>query len=628
MKNIHIKSRAIYLTMVLTGFLLISCEDYLDQLPQDFLNEEAFYDTPEHFENAANFFYTRLGFDYGDESSDLSGNISGNPLYGQGINTAVSSDAIWTNNYDHLRDPNDLIEKAMEYTGDPSEIIQSVATAHFFRAWHHYKLLIRFGGVPIITSVLNVDSEEIYAPRNSRYEVVAQILEDLDVAIANLPSQNDLTDADQGRVSQEAAKSFKARVLLFEATWEKYVGTSTDGDGVNTGAGSAKPSGYPDITTMLTEAKQEALDVMNSGAFELWDHRSDIGDNHLFYLFNLDDGSNPIGLTKADNKEFIFQTIYDFTLRQVGRNISFAKPVGPTRKMMDMYLCSDGLPVQHSAVFEGYDLMSSEFRNRDLRLVSFVKEPLVEYWGSGSNSDGGGAQYGVDFADSGIDFDYRYVPNLVSPGGGRNVGYQGRKFVHEHIGRDTNELSYNYPQIRLAEVMLIYAEAAVELGGGAISDADLDISINRIRERAGVAPLTNALIAPYGDLTMIGEIRRERAIELEGENQRFDDLKRWGIAAEELNRNVCLNYVVGTEYETAENPLNPGNLIYVAENFPYGVTSGVENPSTYSGIAPTQAGAVIFDAAGNRNFSLKNYLDAIPTDEINLNANLLQNPGW
>ena len=76
---------------------------------------------------------------------------------------------------------------------------------------------------------------------------------------------------------------------------------------------------------------------MNSGALQLWDHRNDIGERHLFYLYNLEDaGSNPAGLTKADNKEFIFQTVYDFTLRKINQNLTHSKPVSPTRKMMDM----------------------------------------------------------------------------------------------------------------------------------------------------------------------------------------------------------------------------------------------------------------------------------------------------
>lgn len=627
MKNIKFNLKTILLTSLLSGLFLTGCEDYLDQDPLDSVTEAVYYQTPEQFENAANYFYTRLGYDNGDESSDLSGNISDTDPEGHGVIVPPDTDGIWGTQYANLRKVNQLLEKAGEYTGEQSDIAASVGAAYFFRAWHHYTLLKRFGGVPIVTDVLDVDSPEVYGARNSRYEVAFQIFSDLDMAISNLPSASSLGDSDAGKISAEGAKSLKARVLLYEATWDKYVGEAADGDGVSVGAGSAKPAGYPSVSEMLTDAKQNALEVMNSGDYSLWDHRADIGENHLFYLFNLEDGSNPAGLTKADNKEFIFQTIYDFTLRNLNKNHSHAKPVGPSRKMMDTYLCTDGLPVQYSSVFQGYDAMTDEFQNRDFRLVSFVKEPLKEYWGYG-DTDGGGAQYGVDFADAGTGFDYRYVPQLQSPSGGRNVGYMGRKFVSEHIGRIGNSASPNYPQIRLAEVMLIYAEAAVELGNGTISDGDLAISINKLRERAGVADLTNALIAPFADLTMLGEIRRERAIELDGENFRFDDLKRWNIAAEELNRNVCVTYIEGREYETAENPKNLGTNIWIPGSFPLGLTSGEESPSSYAGIAKTTAGALILDPASNRNWSIYNYVSGIPLNEIFLNPALVQNPGW
>ncbi|WP_163400097.1 RagB/SusD family nutrient uptake outer membrane protein [Flavobacterium fluviatile] len=636
MKNTIKYIKKIGLAILLPLLILTGCEDFLDQQPQDVVSEATYYDTPADFVKASNYFYTRLGFDYeghesneGDDSSDLSGNLSSLDVYGRGTSVTPTTDDIWKNNYIYLRAVNQLIEKGQIYTGDKKQIVVPVATAHFFRAWHHYLLLKRFGGVPIITRSLDVNSPELYGKRNSRYEVVTQIINDLNIAIEGLPAAASMGTATQGLLSKEAAKSLKARILLYEATWEKYVGEDTDGDGVTVGAGSNKPANYPSITTMLTNAKQASLEVMNSGAFELWDQRATMGERHLFYLFNLEDaGSNPARLTKANNKEFIFQTVFDFTLRKINQNLTHARPICPSRKLMDMYLCTDGLPVQYSSVFKGYAKMTDEFQNRDYRLRSFVSEPLKEYWGWGSSTNGGGAQYGVPFANSGINFDYRYVPVLTSPGGGRDVGYEGRKFTTEHKLRETRQESYNYPHIRLAEVMLIYAEATCELGNGSISDADLNISINKIRIRSGVAPLTQTLIAPYNDLNMLGEIRRERAIELDGENFRFDDLKRWGIAEAELNQNVCLNYIAGTEYETANNPKFPSQKIYTPGAFPYGLTTTVQSTSTYSGIAKTKPGALIFDIAGNRSFSKKNYVDPIPTNEIKINPNLVQNPGW
>ena len=107
-------------------------------------------------------------------------------------------------------------------------------------------------------------------------------------------------------------------------------------------------------------------------------------------------------------------------------------------------------------------------------------------------------------------------------------GYGSRKFMPEGSGRADNTDAADYPVLRLAEVHCIYAEATCELGNGAISDADLDFSINKNRKRALVAPLTNALIANVYDanwfnfetgrhevhkMTMMDEVRRERMVE-------------------------------------------------------------------------------------------------------------------
>ena len=63
--------------------------------------------------------------------------------------------------------------------------------------------------------------------RASRYEVVKAILDDLDTAIFNLKNTTVSSTSNDGYVTIEAAKAFKARVRLYEGTWEKYNGIGT-----------------------------------------------------------------------------------------------------------------------------------------------------------------------------------------------------------------------------------------------------------------------------------------------------------------------------------------------------------------------------------------------------------------
>jgi hypothetical protein len=117
---------------------------------------------------------------------------------------------------------------------------------------------------------------------------------------------------------------------------------------------------------------------------------------------------------------------------------------------------------------------------------------------------------------------------------------------------------------------------------------------------------------------MLEEIRRERTIELYGENFRFDDLKRWGIAEHELNQNVC-GMVVGDATYTTDFKDASGNPTskYLATRYPFSETT-----------VPTGDGdlkVVLLEMAENRNFKRMHYLFPIPLKQIQLNPNLVQN---
>lgn len=577
----------------------VSCrKEYLDLLPEDQLTEANYFTTPAQFKAAANAFYNKMIswqsidkssiYDFMDFGSDLSSNITvGSTVnYGRGTVNAPSTDIYWDNAYNYIRNVNLLLAKAAAYNGDKSTIKQYVAEAKFFRAWHYFFLLKRFGGVIILTSVPDLNSPEITAPRNSRYEVVNQIYTDLTDAIQDLPAEQVIPAADKGHISKWAAEAFKARVLLYEATWRKYTGASTDF------AGSAGPAA-DQVAAFLTEAASLAKDVMDNGGYKLWDNNATLNKRSSYYLFNIDGaGSNPIGLDKTSNNEFIIKNVYDYNLHQGGINLTHTVQafMTPSRKMMDLYLCTDGLPVSKSPLFQGYSDITKEYQNRDYRMLSYV-------------------------------LGYGAIPSAGSITLNGVIGYGNQKFAAYNYPtyRNDNQESQDYPQLRLAEVYLIYAEALMEKNNS-VSDADLNASINLVRARAGVAPLTNALVTANG-LNMLTEIRRERTLELYGENARFDDLKRWGIAEQELNQNICGMVVGDASYPTEFRDAS-------------GNATGKYQPSKYvNGEATVATGkgnlkCIVIDAAVNRNFKRLHYLFPIPLKQIQLNKNLVQNNGY
>lgn len=586
-------------TLVLSSVLLFtSCQsDFLELDPLDTQTEASYFKTPADFKAASNNFYNKMVswraidnsniYNFMDFGTDLTSLAQEE---GRGNTVAPISDIYWRNPYKYIRDNNILLRASEQYSGDKAAIAQYVAAAKFFRAWHHFFLLKRYGGVPIVTTVVDINDEVLYGKRNSRYEVMNQILKDLSEAIPDLPIEQNISGADKGHLSKWAAEAFKARVLLYEATWEKYVGTTTDGDGVTAGAGSAGAAS--NTTAYLQEVIALTKDVMSNGGYQLWNYNSQLNNNSMYYLFNLEDaGSNPAGLDKSTNKEFILYNKYDFGLLQAGTNLSHTvgSRLAPSRKFMDMFLCSDGLPIDKSPLFQGYVKVGDEYRNRDYRLTSYF----------------------VDLATDAIPVSGAI--KLFGPGGDSGSGYANRKFRAYKYGtyRAANTESADYPQIRLAEVYLMYAEALYELNG-AITDAELNESINLIRVRAGLPDLTNAFVVA-NNMNMLDEIRRERAIELFGENTRYDDLKRWGIAEQTLNDPILGSVIQGTDYDGNAN-------LYKPASYPYGELSVATGKGNLR--------ALLLDPAANRNFQRKHYLFPIATTQQQLNTKLLQNPGY
>lgn len=577
-----------------TLITFLSCEsDYLDLNPLDSVLESSYFKTPADFTTASNGFYDKMValrptngssvFDFMDFGSDLTAFPQD---VGRGANLTQASNIYWTNSYKYLRDVNILLKKSEEYSGQAKDIAVPVATAHFFRAWHHFFLLQNFGGIPIADKVYDLNSPELYGKRNSRYEVVEFILAELDKAITGLPIEQTITSTDRGKISKWGAEAFKAKVLLYEATWEKYVGNKTDFDG----SGASKA----DLNAYLTEAIALSRDVITNGGYSLWNYNTALNNLSSWYLFNLEDsGSNPAGLTKATNKEFIIQSIYDVTLLPGNTNVSHTvnSRMSPSRAFLDMFLCKDGLPADKSPLFRGYTTTVDEFTNRDFRMLAYFGETVPAATAT--------------------------VKTVALTGyvtSGPSNGLTNRKFKSYNYGtyRAVNMESFNYPHLRLAEVYLILAEALIERDG-VISDNDLNATINKTRARAGVEPLTNAIVTANG-LNMKNEIRRERTIELFGENSRFNDLKRWGIAEVELNKPILGPVITGTQYETNTTLFNPTQYSLYGQ-----ITAAT---------ALGQKSVLVLDPAINRNYQLKNYLFPIPLNEIKLNPNLVQNPGW
>lgn len=557
------------------GCLTYSC---LDLDPKDQIADGNYWQEASDFKLFANQFYgwtrdfSNSVYDapHSDKRSDLILDKAGTNVYSNGTNSIPTGDNNYTDNYSRIRRTNILLQKAESY-GNQSDIVQYVGEAKFFRAYCYFELLQLYGDVIITKQPLDVTDPEMKVARNDRSEVVDFMIQDLKEAAGQLP----LTSAvENGRVGSEGAWAFLSRVALYEGTWQKFRGNEARGK------------------ELLDVAAKAAKEVINSKKFSLYTPAV-LGDSAQKYMFILEDvKSNPAGLLKSSNTEYIFSRRHDEILNPIGKNITkecLANAQQIAQKFAGMYLCQDGLPIEKSSLylFKTDGKIAHEYLNRDNRMIYTLCVPGSYYW-SNENSRVNWTSDAADKASASI--------KGYSPAGGS--GYANQKWAAER-NVQTNSEGYDYPIIRFAEVLLNYAEAVYERDH-AISDDDLNISLNLVRNRINknMPKLSNSLVTANG-LNMREEIRRERTVELFNEGFRIDDLKRWKAAETEMPKDFLGIKWTGTEYATKWP-----NVSY----------------------AKNSSGYIILETG--RKWESKHYLYPLPTDQLQLNPNLKQNPGW
>ena len=566
--------------------ILPSC---LDLDPQDQMSDANLWQTPNDYKLYANQFYewtrdfSSAVYDgpHSDTRSDLMTSSSYNE-YSKGINNIPVSDGNYTGAYTKIRYANILLQKAESYP-NPTDIARYVAEAKFFRAYEYFDLLQLFGDVIVVTEPIDITDPKMNAPRDDRSKVIDLIIEDLKQAIPDLPKENAIATADKGRVSQGAAQAFLSRVALYEGTWQKF-----------------RTGDVTRINDLLDIAAESAWEVIDSKQYEIF-KPAELGTDAYKYLFILEDvQSNPANIKKDKNKEYIFSRRHDEVIAPIGKNITkacFANVQWITRKLAEMYLGADGLPIHNpnSTVGVNYSSPRQEYAKRDNRMTNTLMAPGRKYWNNNASH--------TTWTDADkAAFDNKdFYPTSGS-------GYNNQKWATERNVKDEYE-GYDFPIIRYAEVLLNYAEAVFERNAdaeGNIMDASkVDaalVYLNEVRQRVNPnMPGLTTSFATTHNLKMREEIRRERTVELFNEGFRIDDLKRWKTAETEMPENM-----LGVKWNTSGD---------------WATWAGKWSPS-YS----LEDGCLLIET--NRVWSNKNYLYPLPSDQRQLNPNIGQNPGW
>ncbi len=463
--------------------------------------------------------------------------------------TTAATDGDWK--FDMIRKANIMLQRIDGVDMDTTAKKHWKGIAHFFRAFQYFKLVQEFGGVPWYSQSFDVsDSSEVYKPRDSHQLVMDSVMADISFAAANMRTV-DLPNT----VNRDVALALKARVGLFEGTYRKY----------------HTELNLPGADQYLQQAKDAASQLIKSGTYSLAaDYRTSYSSLDLT-------GDKEMILFKQYVAGYLAHSVIGYTNSTSLMN-------GPTKSAVESYVCTDGLPITLSPLYKGDATIQSLRMNRDKRLLETV--------------------------DTFLTYNGALIAGLTS-----NTGYRPSKFLQPLDAQQAPNNTTDAPLFWLAEVYLNYAEASAELdqlGKYTMTQADLDLSINKLRARAGVAAMT--LTGPQAvgfvdpakdaDVTpLIWEIRRERRVELMMDGFRYQDLMRWkkGIYMDsQKNPDSFLG---------AKVPANPTVL---------------RNPQGY--IMPYTAGSI-------RTFvDPKNYLYAIPTSQILLYPpsiqQTMQNPGW
>lgn len=537
---------------ILSALILAGCARKLDLIPETQVADGNFWKSTNDLVLACNELYISLPVISNNVNAiwtDDGYGVSPNSI-SDGSRTVPVTDNAFSLPYALIRKCNNILEKSVNVTGDAAVIRRYKAEAYFFRAFAYSELVKRYGDVPLILRTFDVNDTLTVAHRSPRERVLDSLYRDLDSAVAGLPAAAALAAAEYGRITRNAALAMKSRVGLFEGTRNKY-------------------HSLGDAQKHLTIALNATETLMTTGGHNLYTYAAQ-PDSSYFYLFQYagNGRTNPenilVRLYGQNATNSISEHNYTRQYLDVG-------VVTPTRAMMDAYLYKDGLPLGKSAYETEQTTTLSEFTDRDPRIGMTVFNKLVK-----------------GFALT------PYQPTFAST----STGYKVRKFAT--VEDWTSQQSFNHHIIiRYGEILLNYAELKYELNGGTISDADLNLSINKLRTRAGMPALTNAFVTSNG-LSMLEELRRERRVELAYEGEfRYWDLIRWKTAEIEMPKAIK-----GSKKFPAEQV----NII----------------------TAPTDAdGFVIVQDASKRAFDpAKHYWWPFPSNDLGLNPNMDQNPNW
>lgn len=481
------KKKILYIALALMS--LCSCNDsFLDRLPETSLVTENFFRSPSDLALFVNKLYLSESPKYWDPGTDNVVASEKDEILDL-IRGNITPETVGGWFWPQIRELNYFLDNAGKAQGSQELINHYIGIVRMLRGLEYYERIVkRYSDGPWYEHVLkDTDTELLMKTQDPRTFVVDKIMEDLEFGVQNiLPDIKDRTV-----YNKWYAYGLLARIALHEGTFRKY---------------------HNELE--IQSSADQFLEKAVSACEKIMANTTDFGiytDGGVDAYGNMFISNN---LSKCKEILLFKDFSYDLNLKHnVAKNV-FSYNTDLSRSLMESYLVrKDGKAVPFSSVdnYESKTLMET-FEDRDPRYRQTFMYPGYIRPGDAKP----------------------FIPNL-------NLGgYTQIKFVPQDPQQNEWGCSYNdLPLMRLGEVLLIYAEAKAELG--TLTQADLDKSINQLRDRVGMPHmvLSELTIDPtleqqYPNVNSnlknaILEIRRERRVELACEGFRKDDILRWKV---------------------------------------------------------------------------------------------------
>ncbi len=465
------KKTTIILTALALGITLISCSDFLNTEPLDFVSPDNYLENEQQAEVLINgayaaltggsepesFFPIHLATATDDAYDPQPWHYTTELANGQANANSSWPRWKWSRDYKGISRCNVFINSIFKATISPQIANRFVGEAKFLRAWFYHDLITFFGDVPLILEPGDLSNSK--PSRTPKPEVITQILKDLEEAIPHLPLKYE-NAKDNGRITKGAAIGLKARVLLYENRWADAARAAKDVMDLN------HYKLYPSYQGLFLEQNE------NAAASEVMFQR--------YYTGKIDPGET-------------FKMLAEYPALQV------------TKQLADSYYMNDGFPINESPKYDP----ANPHMNRDPRFYASLYYPGSKY-----------LNYKFNTPDPSVSTDSVTISVWIVGW----TGYRCKKHVDGTLTDIINDGRNTY-FMRYAEMLLTFAEAENEANGP--SEAVYN-AIDQLRDRANMIRLSESMPGLSKD-KMREIIRNERRVELALEGMRWADIRRWKI---------------------------------------------------------------------------------------------------